>query len=229
MGTAAFFMDAGRSADHPEDVLGRVSTFQEGLPVIASDPAGLSEYPRPITRPDIVIIKGISPSALRSRYRLGEKLPRGQEIVLFEVGFGADTQHEAKCEQALVQHSALAQTLTRCGFWVAFQKDLHCIPLGHGGSVYSGLQRLMISLGVSSSDVTRCVGKLAKHAVHYGHLIVRARRQLEAALHTSTAGQTLWTHTGTYMRTMFASMAWTMFCLSVLPLCFTMFASMINL
>jgi hypothetical protein len=32
-----------------------------------------------------------------------------------------------------------------------------------------------------------------------------------------------------YVRTMFASMAWTMFCLSVLPLCFTMFASMINL
>jgi hypothetical protein len=32
-----------------------------------------------------------------------------------------------------------------------------------------------------------------------------------------------------YVRTMFASMAWTMFYLSVLPLCFTMFASMINL
>jgi hypothetical protein len=196
MGTAAFFMDAGRSADHPDDVLGRGSTFQEWLPVIAPDPAGLTEYPRSITRPDIVIIKGISPSALRTRYRLGESLPRGQEIILFEVGYCADTQHESKSEQEFLQHSALAQTLTRCGFRVTFQKDLHCIPLGHWGSVYSGLQRLMISLGVSSSEVTRCAGRLAKHAVHHGHLIVRARRQLEVALHTSTAGQILGTHTG---------------------------------
>jgi hypothetical protein len=169
MSTAAFFMDAGRSADHPDDVLGRGSTFQEWLPVIAPDPAGLSEYPHSITRPDIVIIKGISP-ALRARYRLGEKLPHGQEIVLFGVGYCADTQHEAKSEQKFLQHSARAQTLTRCGFRVAFQKDLHCIPLGHGVSLYSGLQRLRISLGVNSSEVTRCVGKLAKHALHYGHL-----------------------------------------------------------
>jgi hypothetical protein len=30
MGTAAFFMDAGSSADHPDDVLGRGSKFRSG-------------------------------------------------------------------------------------------------------------------------------------------------------------------------------------------------------
>jgi hypothetical protein len=80
MGTAAFFMGADRSAYHPDDVLGRGSTFQEWLPVIAPDPAGLSEHPRSLTRPDIVIIKGISSSALRARYGWGERLPHGLEI-----------------------------------------------------------------------------------------------------------------------------------------------------
>jgi hypothetical protein len=132
----------------------------------------------------------------RVRYRRGERLPCGRKLFFLRLDIAVTHNTRERVSLSPYNTSLWSKLSLTVSFRVTFQKDLHCTPLGHESSFLTWLQRLMISIGVSSSEVTRCAGKLAKHAVHYGHLIVRTRRLLKATLHTSAAGQTHGTHTG---------------------------------
>jgi hypothetical protein len=96
MSTAAFFMDAGRSANCIQTMRWEEAIHFRSGSVIPPDPAWLPEHPHSITRSDIVVIQVFYPYSLRAQYRRGWRLSRGQENVLLEVGYCADTQNEAQ-------------------------------------------------------------------------------------------------------------------------------------
>jgi hypothetical protein len=72
-----------------------------------------------------------------------QRLQVNQEIILIEVGYCNDTSQLNKIEQKHHQHIGLLQALSMAGFRVAFVKDVHCIPLGFGGTVVRNLHALL--------------------------------------------------------------------------------------
>jgi hypothetical protein len=72
----------------------------------------------------------------------------------------------------------LVQALSMAGFRVAFVKDVHCIPLGFGGTVFRNLQALSCSFQVSSSIVQNLSYRFSVHAISFSHSVNLTRRRL---------------------------------------------------
>jgi hypothetical protein len=110
-----------------------------------------------------------------------QRLPTDQEIILIEVGYCNDTSQSNKIEQKHHQHIGLAQALSMAGFRVAFAKDVHCIPLGFGGTVNRNLHALLCSFHVSSSIVQNPSYRLNVHAISFSHSTYLTRRRLKSS------------------------------------------------
>ena len=131
----------------------------------------------------------LSPDAAPSEW---QRIKDKQSIVLVEVGYCADTRAEDKQKQKEEQHKELVTTLTSLGFNVLFNKDTHCIPLGHGAVVYKSLQKLMSSLEVSKGPTQRLARKLIRNAAVHAHAILTTRRQLERDVTQNAGTQNRW-------------------------------------
>lgn len=134
-----------------------------------------------LSKPDLIILPDVPQDTLEKMLHTGERLPMGQRIILVEVGYTADTKPDEKRAEKWGQHRGLVDTLTRLGFKVEFAQDTHCVPLGHGGTVYASLEALLQKLGVVACHRNKLLRHLEKHAIQYAHAIVTARRRLEAS------------------------------------------------
>jgi hypothetical protein len=67
-------------------------------------------------------------------------------------------------------------------FQVAFVKDVHCIPLGFGGTVFRNLHALLCSFQVSPSIVQNLSYRLSVHAISFSHSIHLTCRRLESSV-----------------------------------------------
>ncbi len=134
-----------------------------------------------LSKPDIVILPGVKATEFAAGLANpsgSDRLCHGQPIVLVEVGFCSDTRAAAKEQEKLAQHDQLAQVLRTLGFKV----QCYPVPLGHGGSVYTGLGTMLEHMGVQASAQNRLVSKLAASAVTYAHACLVTRRKLEAEM-----------------------------------------------
>jgi hypothetical protein len=182
-------MDAGTADDLPDGVMGKGQGLREWLRLA---PRPLSEEElasASVTKPDIVMLPGITAAQLSAQLQRGERLLPNQRIVLIEIGYGQDTMPDEKRAQKAAQHAALAALLQNHGFKVEFRQSTHCIPLGHCGSVYTSLGELMTELKVSGGQTRKLCRKLVRHAARMAHTIVCTRRQLESAM-AAQSGQT---------------------------------------
>jgi hypothetical protein len=75
----------------------------------------------------------------------------------------------------------IVQALSMAGFRVAFAKDVHCIPLGFGGTVFRNLHALLCSFQVSSYIVQNLSYRSSVHAIPISHSIYLTRRRLESS------------------------------------------------
>jgi hypothetical protein len=94
-----------------------------------------------------------------------------------------------KIEQKHHQHSGLVQALSMAGFQVAFVKDVHCFPLGFGGTVFRNLHALLCSFDVSSSIVQDLSYRFSVHAISFSHSIYLTRRRLESSVAKKGIGE----------------------------------------
>jgi hypothetical protein len=76
-------------------------------------------------------------------------------------------------------HIGSVQALSMACFRVAFVKDVHCTPLGFGGTVFHNLHALLCSFQVSSSIVQNLSYRSSVHAISFSHSIYLTRRRLE--------------------------------------------------
>jgi hypothetical protein len=65
----------------------------------------------------------------------------------------------------------IVQALSMAGFRVAFAKDVHCIPLGFGSTVFRNLHALLCSFQVSSYIVQNLSYRSSVHAIPISHSI----------------------------------------------------------
>jgi ribonuclease HI len=129
-------------------------------------------------RPDLLVIPDLP---LHLTQMAGYEGPQGKDrytVHIIEVGYTADTNHEAKRHEKLEQHRQLAAALRDAG-WNVKYTDMDAISLGFGGTIRKDLRPLLVSLGVASRDALRCCHELHDHAVSMLNDIVYARRQLE--------------------------------------------------
>jgi ribonuclease HI len=182
----AMLMDMGRADALPEGVAGKGRMLRRWLTVAPRAAEGLDKVV--LTKPDFVLLPGVTAEEMERRVREGDRLPEGQRITLIELGYGTDTRLEQKREEKSKQHADLANTLRGLGFTVAYDAAVHCVPLGHGGAVPASLGALMKELGVSATVTSSMCTKLAQHAARMAHAIVVKRRQLENKL-TGADGQ----------------------------------------
>jgi hypothetical protein len=179
-GRGTILMDAGKRSELPADVSGKATDLKEWLKVA---PRAANEQDSDfLSKPDLAILPDIPKDAIKQLLSSGRRLPLGQRIILVEVGYTADTRPDEKRAEKWEQHRILVDTLTRLGFKVDFVRDTHCVPLGHGGTVYTSLEALLLKLGVVACHRNKLMRHLEKHAIHYAHAIVVARRRLEAAI-----------------------------------------------
>jgi hypothetical protein len=176
-GKGAILMDAGKRSELPTEVSGKASDLKEWLKVA---PRSLSDEDQiRLSKPDLIILPDVSQAKIEQLMGSGRRLPIGQRIILIEVGYTADTKPDSKRAEKWEQHRELVDTLTHLGFKVDFNKDIHCVPLGHGGTVYKSLEMLLQQTGLGTNTVAKVMRHLEKHAVRYAHTIVVARRRLE--------------------------------------------------
>lgn len=179
-GRGTILMDAGKRSELPADVSGKATDLKEWLKV-APRAANEQDFDF-LSKPDLTILPDVSKDTFKQLLSSGERLPLGQRIILVEVGYTADTRPDEKRAEKWEQHRILVDTLTRLGFKVQFVRDTHCVPLGHGGTVYTSLEALLQKLGVVACHRNKLMRHLEKHAIQYAHAIVAARRRLEAAI-----------------------------------------------
>jgi hypothetical protein len=82
-----------------------------------------------------------------------------------------------KIKQKHHQHIGLVQALS-----MAFVKDVHCIPLGFGCTVFGNLHALLCSSQVSASIVQNPSYRLSVHAISFSHSIFLTRRRLGSSV-----------------------------------------------
>jgi hypothetical protein len=182
---AAMLMDAGKRSELPTEVLGKGSDLRTWLTKCAPTPP-TEEQLAMLSKPDIVILPGVKATEFAAGLANpsgSDRLPAGQPIVLVEVGFCSDTRAAAKEEEKLAQHKQLVQVLRTLGFKV----QCYPVPLGHGGSVYTGLDTMLEHMGVQASARNRLVSKLAGSTVRYAHACLVTRRRLEAEIKNGVA------------------------------------------
>ncbi len=83
-----------------------------------------------VTKPDIVILPGITAAQLSAQLPRGERLPPHQRIVLIEIGYGQDTTPDEKRAQKAAQHAALAALLQNHGLRLNSGKARTVSPWG---------------------------------------------------------------------------------------------------
>jgi hypothetical protein len=123
LGNSAMLMDAGTADDLPDGVMGKCQGLRDWLrlaprPLSEEDLASAS-----VTKPDIVMLPGVTADQLSTRLQRGERLPPNQRIVLIEIGYGQDTTPDEKRAQKAAPHAALAALLQNHGFKVEFRQS----------------------------------------------------------------------------------------------------------
>ena len=193
-GQGTILMDAGKRADLPAEVSGKASDLEQWLKIAPRSWDG-PVLPR-LSKPDLVILPDVPKDRVEHLLGSGGRLPMGQRIILIEVGYTSDTKPDDKRQEKWEQHSVSVETLTRLGFKVEYDRDTHCVPLGHGGTVYNSLETLLRKLGVKAGHTNKLMRQLEKHAVQYAHTIIVTRRKLEATRNhdnqTSPSSQKHW-------------------------------------
>jgi ribonuclease HI len=171
-------MDACQANDLPEGVQGtRLPDWI--LPGMQSDL-------RHKMRPDLLIVKGITPGDAHKG-----KLPKTAQdrakytVVLSEVGYGPDTRYMDKMAEKQAQHQELQHMLAQAGWKVEITTP---VVLGVGGSIFVDTQQTLEQLGIGSSDNARILNKLHILSVTSAHQIVKTRRMLESQ-HRSKPGR----------------------------------------
>ncbi len=143
---AAMLMDAGKRSELPTEVLGKGSDLRTWLTKCAPIPP-TEEQLVMLSKPDIVILPGVKATQFAGGLANPsgcDRLPAGQPIVLVDVGFCSDTRTAAKEQEKLAQHEQLVQMLRTLGFKV----QCNPLPLGHGGSVHTGVGTMLEHMGV---------------------------------------------------------------------------------
>ena len=176
LGGSFSILDAGKASDLPEETSGK------RLPIWLK-PATVDDKTWSQTRPDIAFISGL-PCTAQEVQCADKNCPRVQnllankhmcKIILLEIGFCADTQHQSKRIEKMDQHKSLVDCLRQDGWTV----ELHPITLGHCGTVPLTVLQFLSSHSVAAGDITKCVNRLHQLAVHTADTIVTSRRALE--------------------------------------------------
>ena len=169
-------LDAGKAADLPTEAAGK------RLPAWLKPPT-TANTAWSQARPDIAFIAGL-PCTNADSSCLTESCPAVQnmlanknqyKIILLEIGFCSDTNHQSKHLAKLDQHRVLVDCLRQDGWTV----ELHPITLGHCGTVPQTLPNFLASHSVATADITKCINQLHQLAVHTAADIVTSRRALE--------------------------------------------------
>ena len=154
-------MDAGRLADLPTTVQ------RKSLPPDLKPPAITEETWRKM-RPDILILPGLQ---THDEPVAAEKYT----IIIVEIGYCSDTNHEVKIRAKQQQHAELATTLRNAGHTV----QMHTITLGTTGTIHMDLQTTLSTLLIDPPARKTLVAKLHLHATSSAGNILVMRRHLE--------------------------------------------------
>ena len=161
LGGSYMIMDAGKEADLPTSV--RRKTLPPEL-----RPPSVPEETWGKMRPDILILPGL-------RAKDNPQPLDKYEIILVEVGYCSDTNHNIKIRAKQQQHADLIAALRSAGHTVR----PHTITLGTTGTIHQDLQTTLTAMQVDSSSLKRVANKLHLHAALCAGNILAMRRHLE--------------------------------------------------
>ena len=119
-------------------------------------------------RPDILILPGL-------RAKDNPQPLDKYEIILVEVGYCSDTNHNIKIRAKQQQHADLIAALRLAGHTVR----PHTITLGTTGTIHQDLHTTLTAMQVDSSSLKRVANKLHLHAALCAGNILAMRRHLE--------------------------------------------------
>ena len=102
-------------------------------------------------------------------------------LLLVELGYGSDTNHEWKYHQKTQQHERLVALLREAGHDVSLQ----VVTLGTTGTLPTSLPTVLHNLGLTAEEGATLMQKLHKLATQAAAGITSCRRHLE---HSSRAG-----------------------------------------
>ena len=149
-------MDAGSAKDLPTGVSG-TRLKQWMLPSLPG--SELSKL-----RPDILLIGGLDPDASDDQAASDAKQsPATLRFYVIEVGFGGDTDLDAKASEKQEQHKRLVQLLREQGYQVQY----HAIPIGRTGVIPRTVLNSLAALGVGHQQAQACTNKLSRNAALY--------------------------------------------------------------